>query len=162
MEQVLQELLIVSDSRQLGGDAAIELPGVAWREIVQLIILQPTPQKLDRIQGRRPGWQILQTQSVREAGPQVPDRVSFVHRALIPDHHEAARQFLQHRLQEGGHIPVIEIVVDQRVEIQPQAIPQRREPQRRRDGDFLVGAALVQDRGMAAWRPTSAINIRAI
>src|SRR5512143_3176164 len=36
-----------------------------------------------------------------------------MHAAAVPDDHESSGQLLHHRLQEGGHIPVIEVAVGQ-------------------------------------------------
>jgi hypothetical protein len=156
MVQVPQERLILSDRRQLHDHAFIELKRVPWGEVAQLIVLQPTPQRVDRIECRGPRRQILQAQPIGEVGCQLPDRVPPVHRAAIPDDHEAPGQVVQHRFEEGRHIPVVEVAVGQRPEVQPQPLPPGREPQRRRDGDLLTGAALVQVRGPAPWRPGAA------
>src|SRR4051812_11903416 len=156
MVQVPQERLILSDRRQLPDHALIERERVPWGEVAQLIVLQPTPQRVDRIEGRGPGRQILQAQAIGEVGGQLPDRVPPVHRTAIPDDHEPPGQLVQHRFEEGRHRPVVEVAVGQRLEIQPQPLPPGREPQCRRHGDLPTGAALVQVRGLAPWRPGAA------
>src|SRR4051794_6550703 len=83
MVQVPQERLILSDRRQLPDHALIERERVPWGEVAQLIVLQPTPQRVDRIEGRGPGRQILQAQAIGEVGGQLPDRVPPVHRTAI-------------------------------------------------------------------------------
>ena len=70
---------------------------------------------------------------------QVADRVALVHRATVPDDHEPPGQVLQHRLQEGRHVPVVEVAVGQGVEVKPQPIAARRQPHGRRDRDLLAG-----------------------
>src|SRR5512135_1120628 len=156
MVQVPQERLILSNGRQFRDHALIELERVPRGEVAQLIVLQPTPQRVDRIERRGPGRQRLQAQPSSKVGCQLPDRVPPVHRAAIPDDHEPPLQLLQHRFEEGRHIPVVEVAIRQRLEVQPQSLPPGREPQRRRDGDLLTSAALVQVRGLAPRRPGAA------
>src|SRR3954451_3646918 len=156
MVQIPQERLILSNRCQFCDHALIEMERVPRCEVAPRIILQPAPQRVDRIERRGPGRQSLQAQPSGEVGRQLADRVPPGHRAPISDHHEAPLQFLQHRFEEGRHIPVVEVALRQRLEVQPQPLPPGREPQRRRDGDLLTRAALVQDRGLAPQCPGTA------
>ena len=104
-----------------------------------------------------PDTQAQYDQLIGELGLQRADRFPLVHRAAVPDDHESAGQVPQHRLDEGGHIPTVEVAVGQRVEVEPQVVPAGRQPHRRRDRDLLaVGAALGDRRGLALRRPSAA------
>src|SRR5512135_3026245 len=113
MEQVPQECLILTDRCQLGDYARIEFMGVLWSKVAQPLPFQPTPQRLDGIEHRRVRGQLLQGQPIGEVIHQRADRVALMHAAAVPDDHESSGQLLHHRLQEGGHIPVIEVAVGQ-------------------------------------------------
>jgi hypothetical protein len=80
-----------------------------------------------------------------------------VHRAAVPDDYESTGQISQHRLDEGGHVPVVEVAAGQRVEIEAQVIPAGRQPSRRGDRDLLaMPSALGERRRMALERPRAA------
>src|ERR1700722_1774392 len=157
MEQVLQKLLIVSFRCQLGDHSLIEFTHIVRGEVAQPLPFQPTPKWFHRVEHRCPRRQWFQGQTVGELGLQRADRLPLVHRAAVPDDHETTGQVPQHRLDEGRHIPVVEVAVGQRVEVEPQVITARRQPHRRRDRDLLaMGAALGDRRGLALRGPGAA------
>src|ERR1700677_277968 len=147
MEQIPQERLIVTDLRQFGDHTCVEFMRVPRPEVGQPPPFQPTPQRLDGVEHRCIRRQPLQLQPIGELPHQITDRVAFVHRAAVPDDHETPGQILQHGLQEGRHVPAIEVTVVQGPGEQAQPITAGRQPHRRGDRDLLAASALLHQLG---------------
>ncbi len=155
MEQAPQECPIRANRRNLGDHAAVEFGCSSRGEVVQPRVFQPTPQNLDGVEHWRERSQSLQTQSIGELSLHRANRFPLMHGAAVPNDHEPAREVAQHGLKEGRHIPVVEVAVGQRVEVEAQLASLRGQPQRRGDGDLLPVGSVLLSRCDAAAGPSS-------
>src|SRR6266542_3710734 len=158
MPEVSQTFLIVFDRGQLLVDTLVEFGRVVGSEIAQLAVLEPTPNRFGRVEHRSIRRQLLQTQAGSELFDLGANRIPFVHRSTVPDDYHSVWNLAHQPLQKARRMMVIEIVVDQRLENQPQAVSIRRQPQGPGQRDFLPVFAFLLQNGRLAPPGPSASN----
>jgi hypothetical protein len=135
---------MVADALKFLEHGFIECLWIRRCEVAQPAPFQITPYALHGIQvggigGKRlnmEAWIILL---------QLPDVRPLVHRTAIPDDDHWTTQVFEELPDEPGHGNMVEVVVDEIAEIQPEATRFRRQSQSSDDGDFVATSAAVSD-----------------
>lgn len=155
MEEVAQPGLTSLDRAQFNANARLKFARILRGEIAESAVLEPAPERFDRVEHGRVGGQAFKRQASGAFSEQRSNGLAFVHHAAIPEHDQAlAREFGEQRFQEVRHAHVVEVAVEECLIKQAQPIPPGREPERGAKRNLLAVDAALQERGrLALGRP---------
>src|SRR5205814_9114232 len=112
--EIYEDFRALTDSSQLCHHGFPQLLRILRSKVAQSFVLEPTPNRLDRVEHRRVRRQPLQFQARCESLDGSTNRVALMHRASVPDYDHATRDLSHQHFQKSCRTVAAKVIVDKR------------------------------------------------